>query len=218
MAQATELPDVTTRTDSSIICPTLHHYGIVTDQPDELVDWYAKVVGMEINLMSTTPFGKGGPSGPKGIWVSNDGTHHRIAVIAPPGVQKLENPGQYVRVQHSAWEFNSIAELMDSYERIRDLGIRPVVCVDHGPSVAFYYKDPDNNTVELLADAFGDWRRSREFLRTQQCMRDNPMGSYVDPDRMLEAYRQGASDDELHERAFGGEFIPDPLPDPRQLV
>ena len=218
MAQVTDQPDTTVREDPTIKCPVLHHYGMITTQPDVLIEWYGKVVGVERNLV-TGAFGDG-PDSPYGAWVGNDTAHHRIAIIRPPGLQDLaySERAKYPRVQHSAWQYPTVADLMESYERIRDAGIRPVVCTHHGNSVAFYYKDPDGNLVELLADAFGDAVRSREYLRTSEEIRRNPMGSLIDPDKMLAAYHKGPSDHDLQARAFAGEFVPDETPDLRQLL
>lgn len=220
MAQVADQPDTTRRDDPSIKCPVLHHYGIVTKQPDALVEWYAKVVGVERNLVTGASFGDA-PDSPYGVWVGNDNEHHRIAIVRPPALEDLpySERAKYPRVQHSAWQYDSVADLMESYGRIRDAGIRPVVCTHHGISVAFYYKDPDGNVVELLADAFGDAVRSREYMRTSEEVRTNPMGTLIDPDKMLAAYQEGGSNDyELQARAFAGEFVPDEAPDLRLLL
>src|SRR5260370_642250 len=37
---------------SSIIHPTLHHFGVETRHPEKMVEWYAKVVGM-VTMCST---------------------------------------------------------------------------------------------------------------------------------------------------------------------
>ena len=208
MTGAVEQPDVTTRTDPSIKCPTLHHYGIVTTQLDAMLEWYAKVVGIEVNFVSSM-----------GAWVGNDVAHHRIAMVSMGDVkrQPWEEKIKYDRVQHTAWCYPTIADLMESYERIRDLGIRPLVCQHRGISIAFYYRDPDDNSVELLADSFGDPKKSREYMRTSETMRTK-WRPFIDPDRMLAAYKEGASDEELSRRAFDAEFQPDEPPNVRQML
>ena len=226
MAQLADQPDTTTRSDPSIKCPTLHHYGIWTTQPGEILDWYAKVVGLEINLASQTGYGtRDGlgssradvdPNTPVGIWASNDSQNHRIAITRTPGMEKEDSSKTIThdRVGHTAWEYPTLSDLLESYERIRDLDIHPVLCAHHGVSVAFYYRDPDGNVVELLADPFGDASRSREYMRTSDAMRANTMGTYIDPEQMLALHKAGASADDLQTRAFAGEFIPDVLPSP----
>src|SRR5215831_15781738 len=56
--------------------------------------------------------------------------------------------------------------MLNSYTCIKELGIEPVLTTDHGVSIAFYYKGPDGNTIELFVDNFGNWDRSREYLQS----------------------------------------------------
>jgi hypothetical protein len=51
-------------------------------------------------------------------------------------------------------------------------------------------------------------RTSGEFAR-------NPIGVPVDPAKLIEARAQGASREELHRRAYAGEFLPAEPIDPR---
>jgi catechol 2,3-dioxygenase-like lactoylglutathione lyase family enzyme len=38
----------------AIISPTLHHCGILTARTEEMIHWYARVLGMTTNFRSTT--------------------------------------------------------------------------------------------------------------------------------------------------------------------
>src|SRR5260370_26156265 len=55
-------------------------------------------------------------------------------------------------------------------------------------------------------------------MRTSPGFAANPMGSYVDPDEMIARRAAGMSVDELHRRAFAGEFPPSKPMDPRVLL
>ena len=55
-------------------------------------------------------------------------------------------------------------------------------------------------------------------MRTSPDFAKNPMGTYVDPDKMILARKAGASAWELHERAYAGEFAPPQPFDPRVLL
>jgi hypothetical protein len=46
-------------------------------------------------------------------------------------------------------------------------------------------------------------------MRTAPEFAANPIGVPVDPDRLVAAWREGASADDLHRRAYAGEFAPD---------
>ena len=52
-------------------------------------------------------------------------------------------------------------------------------------------------------------------MRSSAEFEADPIGKFVDPDRLLEAYRAGADADELHRRAYAGEFTPAEQPDIR---
>jgi hypothetical protein len=41
---------------------------------------------------------------------------------------------------------------------------------------------------------------------------EDPIGQFVDPDRVAEAYAAGAAFEELHTRAMAGELAPDTPP------
>lgn len=198
-----------------VICPTLHHTGALTTRPDEMADWYAKVLGMRIVLRSDNS----GGIGVKSIYTTNDDAHHRHGFQYPSGL--LHDPAErkkYARIGHYAWEYESLSDLLESWERIKEEhGIEPHGCVDHGVSFAFYYHDPDGNVVELLADAYGDHKESLRHMEDPR-MVENPMGKYLDPARLMAAHRAGAGLAELHERALAGEFEPDTIPDASKLV
>lgn len=85
----------------------------------------------------------------------------------------------------------------------------PHASLDHGITCSFYYEDPDGNSVELQVDNFGDWVQSGEWIRTSPQFAANPIGTPVDPAQMVAAREAGASFEELHRRAYAGEFEPD---------
>jgi catechol 2,3-dioxygenase len=178
-----------------ILRPTLHHTGNYTTRVDEMLEWYRIVLGMEV-VVSAEPF--------EAHWCTNDHAHHRTSFARVPGMRS-EAVRDCACVNHQAFEYASVDDLLESWARLGDLGIVPHTTVDHGPTFAFYYWDPDGNNVELLADAYGDHERSMEAMRSRELAR-NPMGFNVDPALLLEARSQGMPLDELHERAMRGEF------------
>jgi len=188
------------------ITPVLHHFGIATTRPDEMIAWYRDVLGMEIVARTSDPL-------PSMTFVTNDDHHHRGGFFAPPTVSDDPDKLAHARVQHLAWEYEDLDDLLASWQRIAALGIEPVSSWCHGPSFAFYYKDPDNNTIELLADAYGDHARS--YAHTQQPeWIAKPNGVAVDPYKVLAARAAGATLDELRERGLAGEYAPAVQPHP----
>ncbi|MGZ0043117.1 VOC family protein [Paenibacillus ottowii] len=194
----------------------LHHVGITTGRIEIMVEWYGNVLGTKINFEKENPAAN--LNGVKGVWVTNDSANHRIAIIGLPGLQSETSNAPRVGISHIAFEYDSLDDLLDTYVRLRDIDITPVISADQGISIAFYYKDPDGNTVELTMDTLGDWDASTEFMKTSLAFAERPMGKYVDVDKMLEARSHGASSAELHERAYAGEFIPDYEMDASKLL
>jgi catechol 2,3-dioxygenase len=191
----------------TIIRPTLHHFGLTTACLEEMVAWYAMVLGMTPNLQLTDMVVPGGGTA-SGAWVTNDRANHRIAIVSLPGLTADPEQRAHTRLEHVAFEYATLDDLLSTYDRLKGLGIEPMAAFDHGITTALYYGDPDGNRVELLVDNFGDWDTSTEFMRNAPRMRTNPLGSPVDPAKMLAARRAGASVAEVHRRAAAGEFAP----------
>ena len=57
---------------------------------------------------------------------------------------------------------------------------------------SYYYRDPDGNHVELQIDNFGDWAKSSAFMREAPEFHEDPIGKFVDPDRVAAAARRRA--------------------------
>jgi catechol-2,3-dioxygenase len=202
----------------AIIRPTLHHFGLTTARLEEMVDWYATVLGMTPNLRSTAALGPEGGASVAGVWVTNDRANHRIALVALAGLTADPDRGAHTRLQHVAFEYATLDDLLRTHARLKELGIEPVLAVDHGATTAFYYEDPDGNSIELLADNFEDWDKSSEYLRAAPNMATNPLGTPVDPSQMLAARRAGASVEEVHRRAYAREFAPAEPPEPFRVL
>ncbi|MBV9193492.1 MAG: VOC family protein [Solirubrobacterales bacterium] len=192
------------RADSSaagagVITPVLHHVNLKTTRPQELIDWYATVVGMRATFQYAG-----------GAWLTNDAANHRLALLSVPGLEDDPDKVRHTGMHHTAFEYASMDDLLDTYERLKAEGIVPHGCLDHGMTTSFYYADPDGNSVELQSDNFGgDWSQSAEWMRTAPEFAADPIGTPVDPDRLLAARRDGATPNEIHRRAYAGEFTPD---------
>jgi catechol-2,3-dioxygenase len=131
--------------------PTLHHVTLKTTRVDEMVGWYTTLVGMR--TIHHSEFG---------AWLTNDGANHRLALLAHPGFTEDPDKIPHAGIHHMAFEYPGIDALLADYERLRDAGIVPHGCLDHGMTTSLYYADPDGSSVELQADNFGDWPSSTE--------------------------------------------------------
>jgi catechol-2,3-dioxygenase len=189
---------------SKISQPMLHHVNLKTTRLKQMIDWYGTVVGSKLNFQF-----------PGGAWLTNDKANHRIALLT--SAKMSDDPDKLIHtgMHHLAFEYEDFDALLDTYSRLRELGIKPHMSLDHGTTMSFYYVDPDGNSVELQYDNFGNWDESSEWMRTSPDFARNPIGVPVDPDKVVMAHKGGASREELHRRAFAGEFEPAEPLDPR---
>lgn len=180
-----------------MIHPKFHHLNLKTTRLQEMIDWYSTVVGAQVLFQDG-----------QGAWLSNDAANHRIALLAFPGFVDDPDKGTRTGLHHSAFEYDGFDDLNASYLRLREAGIEPAMCLDHGMTFSYYYEDPDGNFVELQCDVFGDWGRSSEYMRTSETFHANPIGVFVDPALVAEAAAGGESFERIHERAMAAEFAP----------
>jgi catechol 2,3-dioxygenase len=195
-----------------IVHPKLHHYGLTTANLDAMVDWYRKVLGMTVNHRRSTA-SAGAPGGAPFsafAFVSNDEMDHRIVFFEIPGAVAEPDKRRHTGLQHVAFEFATLDDLLGTYVRVKGLGILPVWAADHGVGTSFYYDDPDQNRVEINVNNYGNAWTATEHIKTSP-----PTFAAIDPDKMVAARKAGASPWELHERAVAAEFAPIKPFDPR---
>jgi catechol 2,3-dioxygenase len=178
--------------------PVLHHVNLKTTRLQEMIDWYGMVIGTQVTHQFEG-----------GAWLSNDAANHRIALLAVPGLADDPDKLRHTGLHHTAYEYPSMDDLLDTYVALKDQGVVPHACLDHGMTMSFYYADPDGNSVELQCDEFGDWARSKEWMLTAPEFSANPIGVSLDPDRIVAARDAGATPEELHRRAYSAEFTPE---------
>ena len=155
----------------------LAHFVIRTSHHDETVRWYQTVLGAEVVLGT-----------PMLSFLTYDDEHHRIAVVSLPG---LEPPPRFAAgIDHVAFTFASLEDLLHTYRRLKDEGIAPYWCINHGPTTSLYYRDPNGIQVELQIDNYAStddlnaWMRSGAFKR-------NPIGVEFDPDVLAARFDAG---------------------------
>lgn len=180
------------------IAPTkLAHIVLRTNRYDEMIAWWKSV--LELDVMHANPFLS---------FFTFDEEHHRIAIARLPDLKdKVPNA---VGVDHFAFSYASIGDLLSTYERLAAQGIRPTTSIHHGVTLSFYYLDPDRNQVELQVDAFRTQAELNGFL-AGGAFRRNPIGVLFDGDALVARWRAGASDAELLRPLEGGP------PDPRTV-
>lgn len=205
----------------TIIHPRLQHIGLLTGDLPRLLDWYKKVLGMRPIHESINPTDAPADTSPshlKAAFLSNDEMSHRFAVIEVPGLIADPERSKHQRLQHVAFEFGTLDELLGTYARLKALGIMPQFSVDEGPQTGFYYEDPDGNSIEVNVCNYAERWAAIEHMQTSVEFDRRPLGVYLDPDKMIVAREAGATPWELHKRAWAGEFAPAKPFDPTKLL
>lgn len=64
-------------------------------------------------------------------WLTNDEANHRIALLRLPGTHPPVDKPHSAGLHHTAFEYSTFDQWLDNYERLRDLGILPALCLDH---------------------------------------------------------------------------------------
>ena len=99
-------------------------------------------------------------------------------------------------LDHMQFREPSFGALMDHYERLRALGIKPFRSMNHGPGTSFYYRDPDGNVVEFSGANFASEAEYFAFLDSD-AFRRNISGVAIDPDDFVAKYRSGMPQKDL---------------------
>ena len=153
------------------------HMVLRTSRYEEMIRWYKTV--LEAEVMAGTP---------GAAFLTYDDEHHRIAVLNVPGLS--EKDARAAGVDHCAFTYATIEDLFATYERLKPLGITPFWTVNHGPTLSFYYADPDGNRIELQMDIFATNEEVNGWMQ-QSDFETNPIGVKFDAEDLIARYRSG---------------------------
>ena len=164
----------------------LAHFVLMTRDLPRLRDWYVTVLD-----------GRVAYEDPMLCFLTYDDEHHRIAIGALPGVQERE-PGLRVGLHHTAFTYGALGDLLQTWRRLKGLGIAPYWTINHGPTTSMYYRDPDGNRVELQVDNFATAEEATEFMRAN--FAENPIGILFDPEELAARHQAGEPLESLRRR------------------
>lgn len=204
------LTDGSTRTvspDAPVARPyKLAHLVIRTGRLAEMRAFYLDVLGAEV------------VSEHEGLFcgMTYDEEHHRLALVAIPEAPAADRSETFSAgvlndnkdtdlgdiafstapgLEHVAFTYATLAELVHTYVRLREHGIVPAFSVNHGPTVSLYYEDPDANKVELQIDSM-TLDAADEYLRSELAQA-NVIGWPFDPEELVRRFEAGEPINEL---------------------
>jgi len=164
------------------------HVVYRTRRFEKMVNWYETVFDAKVQYQN-----------PVLAFLTYDDEHHRIALVnlelVQPGGTEIDRRG-VVGVDHVAYTYETINDLLENYAQLKEAGILPYWCIHHGVTVSMYYADPDGNQMELQVDAFRSSEEANDYMNGPH-FSSNPIGVEYDPDEMLAQLRSGASESDL---------------------
>jgi len=160
----------------------LAHVVYMTRRFDEMLSWYKTVFEASAQYEN-----------PALAFLTFDDEHHRFAfanmsAFDPEGVARVMPPG--VGVNHVGYTYANLGDLLDTYDRLKQLGIMPYWRVHHGVTLSLYYQDPDGNRMEFQVDCCANAAEAHAFMHSD-VFAANPVGVEIDPDALLAQYRSG---------------------------
>ena len=165
----------------------LSHYVLQTNRIAEMRDWYRAVLDAELVQENEHI-----------CFLTYDEEHHRIAFLNYEPLE--ERTLRHTGLNHVAFSFDTLGDLLASYERLKARGIAPHWCVNHGPTTSIYYHDPDGNGVEFEVENFATLEECTDYMRGPDFAR-NTRGFDFNPDQMLKELRAGVPERVLKDRA-----------------
>jgi catechol 2,3-dioxygenase-like lactoylglutathione lyase family enzyme len=171
----------------------LAHVVYMTRRFDEMVHWYADVFEAAIVYRN-----------PALAFLTYDDEHHRFAFanldVLKPAAVGVDDRGE-IGVNHVGFTYAGISDLLLTYDRLKNAGVRPYWTVHHGTTLSLYYRDPDGNRLEFQVDC-GTVEQANAYMASE-AFAANPIGVRYDADQLLARYRAGASPIDLVQMPHG---------------
>jgi len=174
-----------------VVSPTkLAHVVLRTSRFADMIGWYLSTLGAHVVFKNELL-----------CFLTYDEEHHRIALLHVPHLtDPLEGTAG---VHHIAFTYATLRDLLEHYEGLKALDIRPTYVINHGPTTSLYYQDPDRNQVEFQVENFDTPEAARAFFESAE-FAENPIGVEFDAGSMLERLRAGEPESELKQRPPSG--------------
>lgn len=184
-------------TEAPVAPEKLAHIVLRVNNFEEAIDWFCRVLNAQVMFKNEML-----------CFMTYDEEHHRVALLNTPNLP--EGGSSTTGLEHVAFTYKSLGDLLSTYERLKKDGINPVWTINHGPTTSIYYAAPGGAQVELQVDNFDtlddllNWfaggtfkhePKSAEFEASTFAR--NPIGVEFDADELVRLYREGMPDKEL---------------------
>ena len=170
---------------------TFAHVVYRTRRFEQMLAWYTTVFDARVQQQDAAL-----------AFLTYDDEHHRFAfanlAVLRPDTAETEKTG-LVGVDHVAYTYGSLDDLLDNYAQLRAKGITPYWCVHHGLTVSMYYADPDGNQMEFQVECCASSDEANAFM-TSPGFAANPVGVEYDPQQWLAQRQSGVAVAELLQR------------------
>jgi len=155
----------------------LAHVVLRTNQYEKMRDFYTTFLGGHVQYGNDML-----------CFIAYDDEHHRIALANVPGTgdKVVTSSG----LEHIAFTFPNVNDLLLSYRQRLANGIRPLWCVHHGITASLYYRDPDGNVLETQVDTCETAEEANEYMMNPE-FAENPIGVDFDPEDWIERLKKG---------------------------
>jgi catechol 2,3-dioxygenase-like lactoylglutathione lyase family enzyme len=161
---------------SSISPSQFAHFVVRTPDLDGSATWYQAVLSARIVFRNNLL-----------CFMTYDDEHHRIAFLHVDPEDSEVGTGA---IDHVAYSFSDLGALLANYMRLKAIGIEPVRTINHGPTISFYYRDPQKIMLEFQVDNF-DTDEGRNAFFYSDAFAKNPIGVIVSPDELIRQWESG---------------------------
>ena len=159
------------------------------DHYEPMVRWYEIVLESEVSYANDNI-----------AFMCYDEEHHRIAIgVLPESEGQEVPPPSPFGFNHLAFTYETLEDLIKTYKRVKAEGIEPYWCINHGPTMSMYFKDPDGNRMELFSDNFSTPEEMQAYFDSGQ-FDENFMGIIYDPEELVEKVESGVPYEEIIKR------------------
>ena len=186
-----------------------HHIAFKTTNYKNMINFYKNLFGCEPLYQSDLI-----------TFLAYDDEHHRIAIANTSDVLNKLNFIQKIVMKlkiflnkkipsiegldHISYRINPIEKWFDFYFKAKERGLFPLWTVNHGWISGIYYRDPDNNLVEVFFEHFSTAEEFKENISPD--FEDEPIGTNMDIEVLYEMFKSGAGFSELIKK---GNTVPD---------